>query len=199
MTGFGVKSIAQLKCIYINARCMGNKQEELEAIVQQDIYNLVTITETWWDDSHDWRAALDGYKLFSRDRQGKRGGGVALYVRDCFDCIKLSNCDDKVECLWVKMSGKANKADIQLGVCYRPPNQDEQVDAAFYKSLAEVSQSLALVLVAEFNLQNICWKYNTAERKQSRRFLGCVEDNFLTQLVSEPTRGGASLDLLVNN
>jgi len=26
-----------------------------------------------------------------------------------------------------------------------------------------------------------------------------VEDNFLTQLVSEPTRGGASLDLLFAN
>jgi len=38
-----------------------------------------------------------------------------------------------------------------------------------------------------------------AERKQSRNFLNCVEDNFLTQLVSEPTRGGASLDLLFTN
>jgi len=46
------------------------------------------------------------------------------------------------------------------------------------------------------NLPDICWKYNTAERKQSRRFLQCVKDNFLTQLVSEPTRGSALLDLL---
>jgi len=30
-------------------------------------------------------------------------------------------------------------------------------------------------------------------------FLECVEDNILTQLVSEPTRGGASLDLLFTN
>ena len=33
----------------------------------------------------------------------------------CFDCIKLNNCDDKVECLWVKMRGKANKADNPAG------------------------------------------------------------------------------------
>jgi len=46
---------------------------------------------------------MDGYKLFRRDRRGKRGGGVALYVRDCCDCIELDDCDDKVECLWVKM------------------------------------------------------------------------------------------------
>ncbi|KAK4828902.1 hypothetical protein QYF61_001460 [Mycteria americana] len=43
------------------------------------------------------------------------------------------------------------------------------------------------------------WKYITAERKLSRRFQECVEDNFLTQLLSEPARGGASLDLLFTN
>ncbi|KAM9590859.1 uncharacterized protein ACIBXB_005907 [Morphnus guianensis] len=199
MPMLGVDSIGQLKCIYANARSMGNKQEEQEAIVQQDRYDLVAITETWWDDSHDWSAAMDGYKLFRRDRQGKRGGGVALYVRECFDCTELHDSDNKVECLWVRMRGKANKADIVLGVCYRLPDQVEETDETFYKRLAVVSESCALVLVGDFNFPDICWKYNTAESKQSRRFLECVEDNFLTQLVGEPTRAGALLDLLFTN
>ena len=157
-----------------------------------------------WSPSHGAMTLMTGVLQWmsialQRDRRGKRGSGVALYVRDCFDCIELNNCDDKVECLWVKMRGKANKADILLGVCYRPPNQDEEVDEVSCKRLAAVSQSLALVLMGKFNLPNICWKHNTAERKQSRRFLDCVEDNFLTQLVSEPTSGGASLDLLFTN
>ncbi|KAK4815416.1 hypothetical protein QYF61_001404 [Mycteria americana] len=64
------------------------------------------------------------------------------------------------------------------------------------KTVTEIGK----VPVADLILrQYVCWKYNTAEKKQSRRFLNCVEDNFLTQLVSEPTRGGASLDLLVTN
>jgi len=50
-------------------------------------------------------------------------------------------------------------------------------------------QSLVLVLVGDINLQDFCWKYNTADKRESRRFLECVEDNFLMQLVSEPTRG----------
>ena len=82
MATLGAKSTAQLKCMYSNARSMGNKQEELEALVQQEGYDIVAITETWWDDSHDWSAALEGYKLFRRDRQGRRGSGVALYVRE---------------------------------------------------------------------------------------------------------------------
>ncbi|KAK4810732.1 hypothetical protein QYF61_007706 [Mycteria americana] len=88
---------------------------------------------------------MDGYKLFRRDKQGRRGCGVALYVRECFDCVELSDYDDKVECLWVRMRGKANKADIMVGVCYRPPNQDEEADEIFYKQLGEVSQSEGLV------------------------------------------------------
>ena len=47
------------------------------------------------------------------------------------------------------MRGKANKADILLGVCYRPPNQDEDVGEVSYKRLSEVSQSLALVLMGD--------------------------------------------------
>ncbi|KAK4815562.1 hypothetical protein QYF61_004079 [Mycteria americana] len=58
---------------------------------------------------------------------------------------------------------------------------------------------IPLFLLGDFNLPDVCWKYNTAERKQSRRFLERVAENFLTQLVSEPTREGAPLDLLFTN
>lgn len=37
--------------------------------------------ETWWDDLHNWTAAVDGCKLFRRDRQGKRVSKIALNVR----------------------------------------------------------------------------------------------------------------------
>jgi len=71
----GVRSTAQLKCICTNAHSMGRKQEELEAIVQQDSCDLVAITETWWDDSHDCSAAMDGYKLFRRDSEERQAVG----------------------------------------------------------------------------------------------------------------------------
>ncbi|PKU48359.1 rna-directed dna polymerase from mobile element jockey-like [Limosa lapponica baueri] len=74
----GVKLGAQLKCIYTRACSMGNKQDELEAMVQQDSYGIVAFTETWWDYGHSWNAVMNGYKLFRRNRQGRRGGVVAL-------------------------------------------------------------------------------------------------------------------------
>jgi len=67
---------------------MGNKQEELEIVWSQG-HDFTTITETWWDSSHDWNAAIDGYVLFRKDRPAKRGGGVVLYVREQLECIEL--------------------------------------------------------------------------------------------------------------
>ena len=83
-----------------------------------------------------------------------------------------------------------------MGVCYRPPNQDEEVDKIIYRQLGEVLRSLPPVLVEDFNFPDICWIYDTADREQSRRFLECVGDNVLTKLVKEPMRGSKILDLL---
>ncbi|KAK4832671.1 LOW QUALITY PROTEIN: hypothetical protein QYF61_024967 [Mycteria americana] len=131
-------SIAQLKCIYTDACSMGNIQEELEAIVHLENYDVIAITETWWDDSHNWSAAMEGYKLFRRDRQGRRGSGVALYVREYFDCLEPDDGDERVECSWVRIRGKANKADIMVEVCYRPPNQDEEKGQATQEDYKDI-------------------------------------------------------------
>ncbi|MCQ4021281.1 hypothetical protein FK520_27165, partial [Klebsiella pneumoniae] len=101
--------------------------------------------------------------------------------------------------LWVKIRGRADKADILVGVCYRPPNQDEETDEVFYKQLARAARSSALVLMGDFNHPDICWRDNTAGHRQSRRFLECVDDNFLLQAIEEPTRRGAMLDLVLTN
>lgn len=64
---------AQLKCLYTNACSLRNKQEELEATVLLENHDAVAVTETWWDDSHDWNVATDGYELLRRARRGRRG------------------------------------------------------------------------------------------------------------------------------
>ena len=55
---------------------MGNKQEELETCACLQGCDLIGITETWWGGSEDWSVGMEGYRLFSKDRQGRRGRGV---------------------------------------------------------------------------------------------------------------------------
>jgi len=70
---------------------------------------------------------MDGYKLFRKDRQGKRGGGVAHYIFDQLESIELHlGVDEELtESLWVGVKGKARKGDIIVGVCYRLPEQED--------------------------------------------------------------------------
>lgn len=52
--------IAQLKCLYINASWLGNKQEELEATVQLENCDPIVIMKTWWDKLHNWDTKIEG-------------------------------------------------------------------------------------------------------------------------------------------
>jgi len=83
-----------------------------------------------------------------------------------------------------------------VGVYYRPPNQEEEVDEAFYRQLKVASRSQVLVFMVDFNHPGICWKDNTARHAQSRRFLQSIDSNFVTQVVEKPMRRGVLLDLV---
>jgi len=88
--------------------------------------------------------------------------------------------------------------NIIVGGYYRPPDQEE-VDEAFYKQLKIASQSQALVLMGDFNHPDISWEDHTARHMQSWRFLQSINNNFLMQVVEEPTRRAALLDLVLMN
>ncbi|KAJ7405399.1 mitochondrial fission process protein 1 [Willisornis vidua] len=140
-----------------------------------------------------------GLQALQKRQAGKERWRGGFIYRESLDSVELEVINNKVEHLWTRIRAKANKADILVVVCYRPPYQDDEGDELLYKQLADVSRSAALVLVGDFNLPDICWKLNTAEKRQSRRFLECIEHNFLLQLVNEPIRDGAPLDLLFTN
>jgi len=137
---------------------MVNKQEELEMCAHLCGYDIISITETWWDRSYDWSIGMGGYRFFRKDRQGRQGGGVALYVKDQLECMEicLGMDEEPMESLRVKIKGRAGTGDIRLGVCYRPPEQDERADEAFYRHIRESSRSKALVLMGDFSHSNIC-------------------------------------------
>jgi len=122
-------------------------------------------------------------------------------VREQLECIEL--ClgvdEERANSLWVRIKGQAHKRDSAVGLYYRPPDQEEEVDEAFYTQLEVASQSQALVLMRDFNHPDICWEDHTARHRQSRRFLQNIDDNFLTQEVDEPTRRGVLLDLVLTN
>lgn len=116
-------------------------------------YDIATITETWWDGSCDWSVAIDGYGLFRRDRKGRKGGGIALYIKRWRECEELSlkNSHKPVESLWAWIRNRGNKGNLVVGDYYRSPNQGETIDEAFLLKLQEALRSHAHILLGDFN------------------------------------------------
>lgn len=80
----------KLKCFYPNVHSMKSKEDELQALAQSLRFDITDISQTCGDETNDWSAPFDGYRLFLRDRQGRRGGGVALYVIERLEYRELT-------------------------------------------------------------------------------------------------------------
>lgn len=64
---------------------------------------------------------------------------MTVSVKKCLDAAELNTGNYRVDSLWVRIKGKANKANILERVCYRLANQDEEVGKVIYLQLAEVT------------------------------------------------------------
>ncbi|KAJ7413848.1 mitochondrial fission process protein 1 [Pitangus sulphuratus] len=150
---------------------MKNKEEELEALARSQRFDIIGISETWWDEFCDWSALLDGYRLFRTDRQSRRSKGVAMYVIEGLECMEVTAGNGTVENLWVKIKWQTNNADVIVEVYYRPSSQDDHANELFFEELRDTSKSTALVLMGDLNLPEINWEHYTTDTTQAIRFL----------------------------
>ena len=76
------RSEAGCKCVCLNARSIVNKKNELNIVVEDIDPHIISSAESWANtDITDAELGLTGYVMFRRDRVGRRGGGIILYVK----------------------------------------------------------------------------------------------------------------------
>ena len=88
------------RCVCLNARSIVNKKNELNIMVEDIDPHIIGITESWANiDITDAELGLTGYVMFRKDRIGRRGGGVILYVKESIQAyeIKLEREADLVQ------------------------------------------------------------------------------------------------------
>ena len=81
--------------------------------------------------------------------------------------LSLGKDEELTKSFWVRMKGRAGTGDIIVGVCYRPPDQEDQADEVPYRQIGAASCSQALVLMGDFNHPDICWRDNMAGTSNS--------------------------------
>ena len=65
-------------CVCLNARSIVNKINQLNMMLDEP--HIISITESWGDIS-DAELGMTGYVMFRKDRIGRRGGGLILFIK----------------------------------------------------------------------------------------------------------------------
>lgn len=92
----------------------------------------------------------------------------------------------------------ANSSKITLGAFYRPSNNDTKPLEELQQALDNLS-TYELILVGVFNLPDVDWLNIRATNNSTscELLFDVIQDNFLSQLVGEPTRDQNILDLVL--
>jgi hypothetical protein len=144
--------------------------------------------------------SIEGYNMYRKDREStekQRGGGVAIYIKSDIDSMRVDELSDLnfPETVWCKIC--TNGENTLIGVCYRVPCNKKESDEALYKLIDTVSKQ-NVIIMGDFNFPELDW--GTPEViDPGHPFIECINNNFLTQVVTEPTRGRNYLDLVLSS
>ncbi len=76
---------------------------------------------------------LEGYVMFMKDRMGRIGGGVLLYIKENIPAyeVQIQEEADCNEAIWCKLV--TGHTIVTIGVVYRCPNITKQNNEKIYK------------------------------------------------------------------
>ncbi|ESN91348.1 hypothetical protein HELRODRAFT_165371 [Helobdella robusta] len=91
---------------------------------------------------------------------------------------------------------REHSKDKGQGVCYRVPDSTKENDSGL-RELIRNATKVPCVIMGDFN-HHIDWNHREGKKLVDELFLDCIDENFLTQHVMEPTRGENILDLIIS-
>ena len=187
------------KCVCLNARSIVNKRNELNIMVEDTDPHIIGITESWaTPDISDAELGMTGYVMFRKDRIGRRGGGVILYIKKSIQAyeIKLEKEAECEEAVWCNIV--SGNSTLTVGLVYRSPNINTEENEKIQNALKEVTKRDCIIM-GDFNHGRIQWKSLQSTGSEDQKFLNLVQDCFLIQHVLEPTRGENVLDIVLSS
>ena len=115
-----------------------------------------------------------------------------LYVKRCLASVSLPNATP-FEIVGADVHG--SHTTIRFVVCYRPSRHPSNVDLSLYETLSGLIREKASVLAGNVNCPGVDWNQDLAVG-EGFGLVDFKQENFLYQMVREPTRGDNVLDLI---
>ena len=176
--------------IHLNARSLNSNFREIDDYLSSLNYqfDIIAISETWVSEPEHNKFNINGYDVYHTNRKNKRGGGVALYVKQELAC-KFLSCkslvvDDLFECctLEILISGHRN---IIVSCIYRCPGSNTDIFSEHIVQLFfELTMRKTVFLCGDFNIDILKHKVNQG----TKSFLDTMYSIGLYPLIDRPTR-----------
>lgn len=159
------------------------KHEQLEQLLIQSNLDCLCLSETFLKPYHpDSIVHVPGYKIYRRDHNHGKRGGVMIYVKDSFQSSKIEAVGDALECVGVQIR-LSPEMKFSIIVLYRPPTSLKANDV-FFDNLINILKKCdtkETLLMGDFNIN---W-LNKNDRKKLKEITQKL--NF-TQMMDKATR-----------
>ena len=185
--------------IYSNVRSIASKMDELQAVVDNNNANIVTITETWLNDTHpDSVIHLSDFICFRRDRPSC-AGGVCIYIRSSVPRSSVHDFEmPEIESSWIKLrphSLPRHVSMILVAVVYHSTSCGADDNRALLQHL-QVNTGSFLQQHPE-GLILITGDFNPVSTGLSLHETTCITN--LSQIIKVLTRDSGILDWCLTN
>ena len=186
-----------LRLALLNIRSLSGKTFLINDFITEHNLDFMFLTETWLDQNNSTAALIEStppnYSFLSEARVNRRGGGVAVLLKNSFQFRRLSFSNfSSFEYLALQL--KSSPRAVLLNV-YRPPKYCKDFFDDFNELLSILCVEYdCLLIVGDFNIH----VDNPEDRMAKELF--CTLDSFgLSQHVSEPTHNrGHILDVILS-
>ena len=174
--------------LHLNIRSLPKKSDYLKMLLEDlcqnhVVFDAILLCETYLTSNSAQLVNLPGYQLFYKARENRPGGGVVIFVKNCYDVSVLDTpFNDTTESLFIEC--KLGRDKICLGELYRIPNTNlnefkSDYTQIFYKLL----KYKKAVIGCDHNLDLI----KSNHHLPNMQFLEDMTDNSFVLTILRPT------------
>ena len=146
-----------LSVLHLNCRSVSAHFDEVRELLRslENQVDIVCLSETWLTDTSCELFSLPNYIAYFSNRQNRKGGGSAIYVKESIERRKLDNLTTTIEnCMEstsVEISSKC-KGKIVVSSIYRSPNTNVTLFNEKIEYMLNQIGSKRSIICGDFNI-----------------------------------------------
>ena len=162
-----------INCYYTNAQSINNKLDEFKLNLDTLRPKIVGITESWCSESSTLEGAisLPDFEIFRDDREGRKGGGVLLYIHSSLKPRKVKEFDEhEFENSAWSLIDLGGGDRLLVGLCYHSPNSSAENSELLFdllNNLRDQGRFTHLLIMGDFNFPKIKWDRHCVEAEDT--------------------------------